>query len=922
MSSQQLQNMDENDEEEDHHHQQMRRSRLLAEFDGALAMIPGEMKPELVEVTEKKVAATAAAAASLYADSDAADEPLSGRFKLAFLRHENCGGAFAAVLRYCMYWKARKEIFRERFDRPLTSGGADGAFTEEELGLLSSGYLTLLPEPDPEGSPVVFVNYCLAQVQSLEAQVRAGMVKKHFFYLCQKACCSRELDEAREDRGVVFLFVVSDNRLVPEINDLVQTVKKALPLEVNKIYVVAPNSSSSELDASLAALVQEEFVTVYGDRPTQIGSVLVDTHGFRVEALPPAVGGAWSNNEDLAIAPATAAAREPSPPPPEALATAPPHPGSSTVAAAAASTSFPIKLSPDAALERIPHGAAADYLEAKKRVPVIVDHESPFSMFLACEVADSTKNSKSKDGAAAAATLRLISYWRSRKEVFGDRAFLPLNISGQGALEQEDLGILMEGLLFLLPDDTIGRPVVCVNMAHRDPRRHPIPSITRIWFYLLHVAAAEHKKAQSDGLVCLYIPPSKAQQEDMSIEEEKGHHMTCASSFDDFDFSPLPVRISMIHLLLPEQPTSWTSTLEEQIPSCLPLVGKLKRSRIGVHSVGAGHSILGRLRAYGLESAGLPVGIGGTWDPDTDLKAWVAKRGASEGVELNKLVTSHSENVYGVEEPESTEEISDAPVSDDEAIDEAVNSKEKYFSCINNGLDAFTETSDIMAKGLSELEEALSLLPFEDKAELLQARDEIPELAEKEAPPIRFLRFENYNTWAAARRLAAYWKKRKELFGARAFFPMNLSGEGTLTREDVIILCSGYMAMLPYDRSGRTVICYDHQRMTSKSTEVRLRLAFYFWSVMGENPMTQTEGAKVLIILRTTKSDKAAQTVSNMVMETLPVRLVKMSLTRRQFAEHRPNNHSIFLFLPFVGLNRYISVTAPLSPKGQHFSIL
>jgi hypothetical protein len=65
---------------------------------------------------------------------------------------------------------------------------------------------------------------------------------------------------------------------------------------------------------------------------------------------------------------------------------------------------------------------------------------------------------------------------------------------------------------------------------------------------------------------------------------------------------------------------------------------------------------------------------------------------------------------------------------------------------------------------LAQLEQAISALPCQDKAVSSQAWHRIPDLAQEEAPPMRFLCFEKYNLQAAARRLAAYRRIRKQVF--------------------------------------------------------------------------------------------------------------------------------------------------------------
>jgi hypothetical protein len=75
-----------------------------------------------------------------------------------------------------------------------------------------------------------------------------------------------------------------------------------------------------------------------------------------------------------------------------------------------------------------------------------------------------------------------------------------------------------------------------------------------------------------------------------------------------------------------------------------------------------------------------------------------------------------------------------------------------------------------------------------------------------------FFSFHPNDPLAAARRLANYWKKRKEIFQERVFLPINLSGNGALTVDDVRILRTGYTLNLPRDRYGRTVLYMDNSK--------------------------------------------------------------------------------------------------------------
>lgn len=180
------------------------------------------------------------------------------------------------------------------------------------------------------------------------------------------------------------------------------------------------------------------------------------------------------------------------------------------------------------------------------------------------------------------------------------------------------------------------------------------------------------------------------------------------------------------------------------------------------------------------------------------------------------------------------------------------------------------------AQAQAELDSAIALLPEADKAALLEARALVPDLYEKESPPLRFLRHESFNLWAAARRLAMYWKTRKELFGDRAFLPMNQTGEGTLTRDDIIVLSSGFYTLLPTDHEGRAVICGHPSRRGDHSRAHRLRLAFYMWSIVAENEESQKSGCVILAVLQKPVLDRVVREASAMVQEALPLRVYRV----------------------------------------------
>jgi hypothetical protein len=143
------------------------------------------------------------------------------------------------------------------------------------------------------------------------------------------------------------------------------------------------------------------------------------------------------------------------------------------------------------------------------------------------------------------------------------------------------------------------------------------------------------------------------------------------------------------------------------------------------------------------------------------------------------------------------------------------------------------------------LEQALELIPDEEKAAYLEAVETAHHIIEDESNPVWFIRYEQCNFWAAAIRLVTYWKERKALFGDRAFRPLKLlTGEGALNEEDIMVLRMSPLLLLPKDGLGRSVLCLDRARAPKHGikSEGRLRLGFFFLSILSENIASQTDG--------------------------------------------------------------------------------
>ena len=145
------------------------------------------------------------------------------------------------------------------------------------------------------------------------------------------------------------------------------------------------------------------------------------------------------------------------------------------------------------------------------------------------------------------------------------------------------------------------------------------------------------------------------------------------------------------------------------------------------------------------------------------------------------------------------------------------------------------ETQRLRDGAMVQLSIAMSALPDLEKADFLIAQRVCPQVVATESDPLRFLRFTNFDPWAAALRLAKYWKMRREIFGNQAFLPMTLTGDGALSEEDITVIRAGSLVLLPYDNEGRSVLCVDMTRRPDETIQKRMRTIFYFIQKVSEN---------------------------------------------------------------------------------------
>jgi hypothetical protein len=156
--------------------------------------------------------------------------------------------------------------------------------------------------------------------------------------------------------------------------------------------------------------------------------------------------------------------------------------------------------------------------------------------------------------------------------------------------------------------------------------------------------------------------------------------------------------------------------------------------------------------------------------------------------------------------------------------------------------------------------EAMEWLPQELKAAYLEAADKCPQMITSESDPYLFLQQSNWDCTQAATLLATNWKIRLELFGEeRAFLPLSdLSGQGSLTEEDIKVLASGFIVFLPSDAQRRTVLFVNAQRHGRRNDILPFRCFFYMWMLASKRglPVSVIRYATDGIMLNKAKSDQ------------------------------------------------------------------
>jgi hypothetical protein len=568
------------------------------------------------------------------------------------------------------------------------------------------------------------------------------------------------------------------------------------------------------------------------------------------------------------------------------------------------STSTPTSIAwLEKALQSIPFPQKEAYLIALKEAPRLVQLESDPELFLERE-----------DGDVDKAAVRLSLYWTTRKETFGERAYLPMTITGDGAMDAFDIEVVQSGFFAPLPDAAEGVQVFCFCRSRLNGKRSvSIESRKRCFFYFCQVMA-EHPVSRSEGSIGIRVMEDSSFTNSIpTLEFLRNGSVARLKNLYVCAYLPKSGKKLFTETVLP--------VLMQKLNGCMGKIVRLLAKETP-------DEFAAELQVAGVSKEGLPTTLGGTCDYK-QFEEWLDKRvvleRAREGLEVvahaTPMVLRAPEDLRK-NDPASTNEerackpgagmkrLQDSPAKEDEIELRQQPLLKKRLVCDSEAArkvlpeEPVTESpqtqvceqvySNTKAVPASDQDyraafmAALESIPAEGKTAYLEAQERVPALVEKESGPEAFLSCENFNVEAAARRLTTYWEKRKAIFGENAFLPMTQTGEGALNRGDLTVLASCYFAPLPTDRSGRTVFCYDASKLGKCALDSRLRVTFYLFAVAAESKTSRTDGCIVLCIKGKQKSDRDKKDILGPIIEALPVRIKALHVICRE-AGHRKN---------------------------------
>ena len=545
-------------------------------------------------------------------------------------------------------------------------------------------------------------------------------------------------------------------------------------------------------------------------------------------------------------------------------------------------------------------GPAADASDVWEEV-------DPFAFLRRHHNGDSTNDSDDAAPAAAVAAARAFAkHWEGRRTILGDDRFhLPLDATGEGVLQSNDVRLFETGLAFVLPpsadqhtssDSDSATAVLCFDFeALEENGLSPEAAVAaRVCWYASHVAAF----SEFERVVVLLLLPSST-----NPTTEEAETVTQPRWMDPlrqvFQYFPLPHPVEVHAVLVSpsddaEHPDEPASNEEGEDPELRALSQSL-RSLLGEGvddnaknnngDYTGGVVAVHRCRAYPnapppsiQHLPNLPAKVGGKYTDD-DFQLWRltrvaferARRANRRGSPPRHRPPSSSNHHHHDKTKSSSNAGNPNPKRGRPASSPHSGSPASAKKRAKHGVPVPStsrgwsgpshSTSDPHPPnppppghdaGLcrrADITQAAEALPLDDilKQPYLEAQDRVPELVAKETDPQGFLRIADGDVERAATLLVQHWNKRQTLFGPRALLPLTQTGEGALNRGDLTALSSGVIVILPNDRLGRSVVFYDCSKAADSHRDALRRVAFYMLTVASEVSAAPNRGIVLVI---------------------------------------------------------------------------
>lgn len=209
---------------------------------------------------------------------------------------------------------------------------------------------------------------------------------------------------------------------------------------------------------------------------------------------------------------------------------------------------------------------------------------------------------------------------------------------------------------------------------------------------------------------------------------------------------------------------------------------------------------------------------------------------------------------------------------------------------------------------------ALKDIPDEEKTGYYNTLRNAPDLIACESNPLIFLKFHSDNVEAAAQRFALFWQERYRIFGERAYLPMDSTGNGAMSRQDLIVYNSQYLFVLPRADVEESVVCYTPSLVDVDCKE-RMRCVFYTFFQVLKNPISSKTGFTAITVFDKIGMERAygRKHPADLLRDAFPMRMKKIHAVLLLDSEHvtyfKQRSEPLFIQLYSCPLNTHFEGT-------------